>query len=153
MRPLRLEGPALRAFQAVPADDRRTYAKAIDALHNCFSPVERQSVQRAALNSRHRKPEKDFSELADDVLLLTSRAYPGIDSEALDQLAAETSLDALDIPLCRRVRDEEPEILNIALSSMQWQGQGKRWQYNDNNRPISSFGHHNPYRRKREEIC
>ena len=116
MLPLRLKGPALRAFHAIPAEDRRTYAKAIDALQNRFSPVERQSVHRAALRSRRRKPDEDLSELADDVLLLAGRAYPGMDSDALDQLALEAFLDALDVQLRRRVRDADPETLNAAVS-------------------------------------
>ena len=116
MLPLRLKGPALRAFHAIPAEDRRTYAKAIDALQNRFSPVERQSVHRAALRSRRRKPDEDLSELADDVLLLAGRAYPGMDSDALDQLALEAFLDALDVQLRRRVRDADPDTLNAAVS-------------------------------------
>ena len=116
MLPLRLKGPALRAFHAIPAEDRRTYAKAIDALQNRFSPVERQSVHRAALRSRRRKPDEDLSELADDVLLLAGRSYPAMDSDALDQLALEALLDALDVQLRRRVRDADPETLNAAVS-------------------------------------
>ena len=87
---LRLKGPALRAFHAIPADERRTYAKAIHALQIRFSPVDRhdQSVHRAALRSHRRKPDEDLFEIAaaDSVLLLTDRAYPSLDSEALDQL-------------------------------------------------------------------
>ena len=116
MLPLRLKGPALRAFHAIPAEDRRTYVKAIDALQNRFSPVERQSVHRAALRSRRRKPDEDLSELADNVLLLTGRSYSCIDSDALDQLALEAFLDALDVQLRRRVRDADPENLNAAVS-------------------------------------
>ena len=116
MLPLRLKGPALRAFHAIPAEDRRTYAKATDALQNRFSPVERQSVHRAALRSRRRKPDEDLSELADDVLLLAGRAYPGMDSDALNQLALDAFLDALDVQLRRRVRDADPETLNAAVS-------------------------------------
>ena len=116
MLPLRLKGPALRAFHAISAKDRRTYAKAIDALQNRFSPVERQSVHRAALRSRRRKPDEDLSELADDVLLLAGRSYPAMDSDALDQLALEAFLDALDVQLRRRVRDADPETLNAAVS-------------------------------------
>ena len=110
------ERPCSSSFSRFPADDRRTYAKAIDALHNRFFPVKSQLVHRAALRSRRQKPGEDFTELADNMLLLTSRTYPGIDSEELDHLALETFLDALDIPLRLRVRDEEPEILNAAVS-------------------------------------
>ena len=118
MLPLRLKGPALRAFffHAIPAEDRRTYAKANDALQNPFSPVERQSVHRAALRSRRRKPDEDLSELADDVLLLAGGSYPSLDSDALDQLALEAFLDAFDVQLRRRVRDADPENLNAAVS-------------------------------------
>ena len=118
MLPLRLKGPALRAFHAIPAEDRRTYAKAIDALQNPFSPVERQSVHRAALrhSSRRQKPDEDLSEIADDVLLLAGGSYPSMDSDALDQLALEAFLDALDVQLRRRVRDADPENLNAAVS-------------------------------------
>ena len=115
---LRLKGPALQAFHAIPADERRTYAKAIHALQIRFSPVDRhdQSVHRAALRSRRRKPDEDLFEIAaaDDVLLLTDR--PSRDSEALDQLEPDAFFDALDVPLRRRVRDAEPENLNAALS-------------------------------------
>ena len=118
MLPLRLKGPALRAFHAIPADERRTFAKAIDALQNRFSLVDRQPVHRAALRSRRRKPDEDLFEIAaaNDVLLLTDRAYPSMDSEALDQLEPDAFFDALDVPVCRRVRDAEPENLNAALS-------------------------------------
>ena len=68
------------------------------------------------MRSHRRKPDEDLSELSDDVLLLTGRSYPGIDSEALDQLALEAFLDALDVQLRRRVRDADPENLNAAVS-------------------------------------
>ena len=63
-------------------------------------------------------PDQDLFEIAaaDDVLLLTDRAYPSMDSEALDQLKLEAFLDALDVQLRRRVRDADPENLNAAVS-------------------------------------
>ena len=77
--PSALKGHALRAFHAIPAEDRRTYAKTIDALQivSRLSNVN-PSVHRAALRSPRRKSDEDFSKLADDVLLLTGHAYPGI---------------------------------------------------------------------------
>ena len=40
------------------------------------------------------KPDEDFSKLADDILLLVGRAYPGMAADALDSLALEAFLDA-----------------------------------------------------------
>ena len=116
MLSLRLKGPALRAFHAIPEAERNTCERALEALQNRFSPVERQSVHRAALRARRRKPDEDLSELADDILLLVGRAYPGMAADALDSLALEAFLDAIDPSLRRRVRDNEPGTLNNALS-------------------------------------
>ena len=116
MLTLRLKGPALRAFHAIPEAERNIFERAIEALQNRFSPVERQSVHRAALRARRRRPDEDLSELADDILLLVGRAYPGMGAEALDSLALEAFLDAIDPSLRRRVRDNDPGTLNNALS-------------------------------------
>ena len=113
--PSPFEGPCPWSFHAIPANERRTSAEAIDALQNRFSAVDRQSV-RAALRSRCRKPDEDLFETAaaDDVLLLADRA--SMDSEALDQLEPEAFFNALDFPLRRRVRAAEHENPNAALS-------------------------------------
>ena len=113
---LRLKGPALRAFHVIPEAERNTCERALEALQNRFSPVERQSVHRAALRARRRKPDEDLSELADYILLLVGRAYPGMAADALDSLALEAFLDAIDPSLRMRVRDNEPGTLNNALS-------------------------------------
>ena len=42
-----------------------------------------------------------LSLIADNVLLLAGRSYPGMDSDALDQLAAEAFFDALAVQLRR----------------------------------------------------
>ena len=48
---LRLRGPALRAYHALPPAERSTYNKTVHQLRKRFSPTERASVHRATLRN------------------------------------------------------------------------------------------------------
>ena len=113
---LRLRGPALRAYHALPPAERSTYNKTVHQLRMRFSPTERASVHRATLRARRRRPDESLAELADDISLLVARAYPDLtDTGTIDQLALDAFVDSLDPQLKRRVRDADPSTLAGAV--------------------------------------
>ena len=113
---LRLRGPALRAYHALPPAERSTYNKTVHQLRKCFSPTERASVHRATLRAQRRRPDESLAELADDISLLVARAYPDLtDTGTIDQLVLDAFVDSLDPQLKRRVRDADPSTLAGAV--------------------------------------
>ena len=113
---LRLRGPALRAYPALPPAERSTYNKTVHQLRKRFSPTERASVHRATLRAGRRRPDESLAELADDISLLVARAYPDLtDAGTIDQLALDAFVDSLDSQLKRRVRDADPSTLAGAV--------------------------------------
>lgn len=116
MLALSLCGPALRAFSAIPEGQRRTFEAAAAALTNRFASADQVLIHQAALRSRTRRSGESLQELADDIRLLTGRAFPTIiDSDALDEIGLESFLAALDLPLRRKVHESEPRSLSAAL--------------------------------------
>ena len=91
---LRLKGPALRAFHAIPEAEKNTCERALEALQNRFSPVQRQSVHRPALRARRRKPDEDLSAIS-----LTIEPWRSYASPLTGQVCPEMSRNGVDLAL------------------------------------------------------
>lgn len=115
---VRLRGAAQRLIQGLAPAVRNDYQQLRAALRQRFLPPERTTLHRAELRGRRRRTDESLTSLADDITILTARAYPEAGEPAqpmLTQIALDSFLDALDDSLRRRVRESEPANLAAAL--------------------------------------
>ena len=80
-----------------------------------YMPAEAQYVRRTRLRTKRRQHGESLSTLADDIRLLTARAYPRAGVLERDDYAMESFIQALGESLRARVRDSQPETMQDAL--------------------------------------
>ena len=85
-----------------------------NALRNHFSPRETTSILRVSLRHRKRKPNESLVELARELRLLTTRVYPAAHGDAVDDIARDAFVDALDDVTKAKVLDADPANLEAA---------------------------------------
>ena len=80
-----------------------------------YMPAEAQYVRRTQLRTKHRQHGESLATLADDIRLLTARAYPRAGELERDDYAMESCIQALGESLRARVRDSQPKTMHDAL--------------------------------------
>ncbi len=84
---VRLTGKAQTAFQRLPADTQESYSDAVKALKERFEPPSRRTRDQAELQTRRRKKDESWADLADNLRLLADKAYPDLEDKARERLA------------------------------------------------------------------
>ena len=87
-----------------------------DAVRNQFSPREQKdaSVIRVSLRHRKRKPNERLVKLAQELRLLTTRAYPAAPPDVVEDIAGDAFIDTLGSLTKEKVLDAYPANLEAA---------------------------------------
>ncbi len=113
---IRLTGQAQIAFQRLPAETRGNFARAMAALKERFEPSIKKTRYQAELQTRRRRKNESWAELADKLRLLADKAYSDLEDRARERLALNTTI--LDNPqVAFGVRQRNPETLDAAVAA------------------------------------
>lgn len=115
---VRLTGKAQTAFQRLSEEVRGSYSESIKALKERFEPSSRQTRYQAELQSRRRKKDESWADLADNLRLLADKAYPEMQDKARERLALNAYLALLENPhVAFGVKQKAPQTLDAAISA------------------------------------
>ena len=110
-----LRNSALRFLLSLSLVETNDYQILRQVLIERYMPAEAQYVRRAQLRTRGRQNGESLSTLADDIRLLTARAYPRAGEMERDDYAMESFIQVLGKSLRMRVRDSQPRTMHGAL--------------------------------------
>lgn len=110
-----LTGSALKAFRALAVTVQDSYPQAIAALENKFQPTEKIELYKIQFETRERVPGEEWSALATNLELLVQRAYPGLPSEAHNDMAKARFLACLPASIRLACRQARPTTLQEAV--------------------------------------
>ena len=114
-----LTGTEKKTFNSPPADQKDTYKCAVAALHTCYEPESKQHLYVAEFQTRKRKKNETWHELATNLKLLADKAWPTLAEAAHECLALQRYLDLLDNPqVAFAVKQGRPTTLVDAVCSM-----------------------------------
>ena len=115
---VRLVGRAQKAFQHLGDEAKRDYATAKAALQSRFEPASKQSRYRAELETRRKKREEGWADLAEDLRVLSEKAYPQLQPQARECLAVNAYLKQIYSPqVAFAVRQKQPANLDDAVAA------------------------------------
>lgn len=115
---VRLTGRARTAFQRLPAASKASYEVAKKALRERFEPSSKKELYLAELQCRSKKRSEGWAEFAEDVRLLTDKAYPLLDDNAREQLALTHYMGQLSNPqIALGVKQTRPKTLDAAVTA------------------------------------
>ena len=115
---VRLTGRARTAFQRLPDASKATYKTIKKALHERFEPSSKKELYLAELQCRSKKRSEGWAEFAEDVRLLTDKAYPLLDDNAREQLALTHYMGQLtNLQVALQVKQSRPKTLDAAVTA------------------------------------
>jgi len=115
---VRLVGRAQKSFQHLGEEARGEYARAKRALRERFEPQSKQSLYRAEMETRRKKREEGWADFAEDLRVLSEKAYPGLQSQARECLAVNAYLKQISNPqVAFAVRQKQPANLDSAVTA------------------------------------
>ena len=97
-----LEGSAAQIISDIPAFQRQDYQLLVRCLADRFSAYQQKDLCMLQLRNRTKKSGESYSQLAEDIRRLTSRAYPSADFSTLESIACQHFIDAVPDPDIRR---------------------------------------------------
>ena len=115
---VRLIGRAQKAFQHLGEEAKGDYAGAKAALKSRFEPESKQSCYRAELQTRRKKCEEGWADFAEDLRVLSEKAYPQLQLQARECLAINAYLKQISNPqVAFAVRQKHPANLDEAVTA------------------------------------
>ena len=115
---VRLVGRAQKAFQHLGEDAKVNYAGVKAALRVRFEPESKQSRYRAELETRQKKREEGWADFAEDLRVLSEKAYPQLQPQARECLALTAFLKQISNPqVAFAVRQKQPGNLDEAVTA------------------------------------
>jgi len=115
---VRLVGKARKAWNRLTTEERNDYNSALIALRRRFEPESRRDLYAAEFQTRGRKPNESWGELADNLRSLADKAFPDLDEAAKEKLSVDRYLTLLESPdISLAVRQRRPKTLNDAVSA------------------------------------
>ena len=103
---VRLIGRAQKAFQHLGDEARESYAGSKAAPRSRFEPESKQSRYRAELETRRKKRDEGWADFAEDLRVLSEKAYPQIQPQARELLAVNAYLKQINPQLAFAVRQK-----------------------------------------------
>ncbi len=91
-----LRNKARTFYWALPDDVKCSYSKSIRALEIRYGSQRKQELYKSLLSERKRKADESISELADEIRMLTLKAYPQLPDDAKEALAYASFQKAVD---------------------------------------------------------
>lgn len=115
---VRMTGRAQIAFQRLPDATKASYDLAMKALKDRLEPATRKTRYQAELQTRHKKKTETWADLADDLRLLSDKAYPQLEEGAKEMLALNAYLAQLTNPqVAFGVKQKVPSTLDEAVTA------------------------------------
>ena len=115
---VRLIGRAQKAFQHLGEEVKGDYAGAKAALKSRFEPESKKSRYRAELETRRKKREEGWADFAEDLRVLSEKAYPQLQLQARECLAINAYLKQISNPqVAFAVRQKHPGNLDEAVTA------------------------------------
>ena len=114
---VRLTEKARNTRKCLGDDVKLHYDTATVALRWRFEPESRQELYFTKFQTRGHVSNETWAELANNLRLLVSKAFPDLSDDTREQLALDHFLSLLDQPeLSSRVRQRHPKTINDGLS-------------------------------------
>ena len=111
-----LTGAALSFVEGLPAEQTTSYERLCIAMDQRFGAERLAPIHKAELLSRKRTTGESLSALGQDIRRLASCAYPDFPLDALEEIAVERFLDALEKPETRlAIHQSNPRTLDEAI--------------------------------------
>jgi len=115
---VRLVGKARKAWNRLTTEQKNNYDSAVVALRRRFEPESRRDLYAAEFQTRGRKPNESWGELADNLRSLADKAFPDLDEVAKEKLSVDRYLTLIRKPdVSLAVRQRRPRTLNDAVSA------------------------------------
>jgi len=113
-----LSGAAANVLWDTAEDKLNSLQKLVDVLATRFDSAETAERYRGELRTRKRRQGESLQSLHQDVQRLTSLAFRGPWSEAIDVIARDAFIDALlDVDLALKIREREPATLDETVKT------------------------------------
>ena len=115
---VRLVGKARKAWNRLTTEEKNNYNSAVVALRRRFEPESRRDLYAAKFQTRGRKSNESWGELADNLRSLADKPFPDLDETAKEKLSVDRYLTLLEKPeVSLAVRQRRPRTLNDAVSA------------------------------------
>ena len=112
---MRLTGKARKAWNRLSEESKGNYPLAKAALCNSYEPESRKDLYAVELQTRSKRREETWGELADNLRTLAERAFPDLDERAKENLSVDRFLSLLDhSEVALAVRQKKPKFLDDA---------------------------------------
>ena len=114
-----LDGLAANVVLTLSEEEKRDYTAVVKILKGRYDPIHREKSARSEFSSRSRKKGETADEFGQALLLLSSRAYPGVaDDSLLTNLLVERFVyGQTDLELTRYLGNLEKDNLHDLISS------------------------------------
>jgi len=114
---VRMTGKAQKAWKRLTQEAKAEYDTAKEALRKRFEPTSRRELYAVEFQTRRRRREETWEELADSLRLLADKAFPDLQDDAKEQLSLDRFLTLLDkSELALGVRQRRPKTIDDALA-------------------------------------
>ena len=115
---VRLIDNARKAWNRLPEDSKGSYSLAKTALRNRFEPESRRDLYAAEFQTRSKRRDKTWGDLADNLRALAERAFPELDERAKEKLSVDHYLSLLDLSeVALAVHQKKPKLLDDAVAA------------------------------------
>ena len=115
---VRLTGKAQIAFERLTTETKADYSRAVKALGERFNPSSCKTRYQAELQTRRKRKEENWADLADNLRTLADKAYPDLEDKARERLALNAYLSQLENPhIAFGVKQKTPQTLDEAVAA------------------------------------
>jgi len=115
---VRLVGKARKAWNRLPEESKGNYNLAKTALRNRFEPDSRKDLYAAEFQTRRKRRDETWGDLADNLRTLAERGFPDLDERAKEKLSLDRFLGLLDrSDVAFAVRQKKPKCLDDAVAA------------------------------------
>ena len=105
-------------FQRLSDEDKSSFDNAVVALTARFEPDSKRELYLAEFPTRKRTISEHWADYAEDLLRLSTKAYPDLDSKATEQIALTQFISSItDSQISFAVKQKAPKTPDEAASS------------------------------------
>lgn len=93
---VRLIRKARKVWNRFPKGSKASYNAATTALRKCFEPESRKNLYAAEFQTRRKRKDETWGDLADNLCTLAEQAFPELEEGAKEMLSVDRFLNLLD---------------------------------------------------------